>query len=71
MNHQTAFELLPLLSLDALEEADARAVEFHVRRCVTCRNELAAYASVTAALTGELEPGPDVWPGIVSRIEFG
>ena len=71
MNHETAFELLPLLSLDALEESDARAVEFHVQRCAVCRRELAAYASVTAALSGELEPGPHVWPGILSRIEFG
>ena len=69
MSHETAFELLPLLSLDALEEADARAVEVHVQRCAICRNELATYAGVAAALTAELEPGPDVWPGILSRIE--
>ena len=68
MRHETAFELLPLFSLDALEETDARAVEYHVQRCAICRRELATYAGVAAALSGELEPGPEVWPAILTRI---
>lgn len=67
MNHDAAFELLPLFSLDALEEMDARALELHVLHCERCRRELAGYASVTAALSGELEPRPDVWSGILAR----
>lgn len=69
MKHKAIFELLPLFSLDALEEADARAVELHVFGCPICRAELAGYATVTAALSGELEPGPDVWSGILARID--
>ena len=71
MNHQAAFELLALLSLDALETSDAHAVELHVRRCAICRDELATYAGVTAALSGELEPGPEVWEAILTRIGVG
>ncbi len=71
MKHKAALELLPLFSLDALEEADARAVKFHVAGCPVCRDGLASYATVVAALSGEREPGPDVWPGILARIEVG
>ncbi len=68
MNHRAALELLPLFSLDALEEGEARAVELHVTACSACLSELAGYAAVTRALSGELEPGPDVWPSIMARI---
>ncbi len=68
MNHDAALELLPLFSLHALDEAGARAVEVHVAVCPVCRSELAGYAAVTEALSGELEPGPEVWPSIVARI---
>ncbi len=71
MNHQAAIELLPLYSLDALGLADALAVEIHLARCDVCQEELAGYARVAVALSGEMEPRPGVWPSILRRIEFG
>lgn len=71
MNHTTAFELLSLYSLDALEDREARAVARHVSRCRVCRGELDDYAIVASALAGELDPRPSVWQGILNRIDGG
>lgn len=71
MRHESALDLLPLFSLHALEEADAHAVDQHVSRCPVCRAELEGYTAVTAALSGELEPGPDIWSKILARIDAG
>lgn len=69
MRHDDVFELLPLYALDALEPADRRSVEGHVARCSACRGELAGYAVVADALSGEMEPSPRVWAGILERID--
>lgn len=68
MRHHVAFELLPLLSLDALEDTDRRRVESHVSHCPACQKELARYSAVAEALAGELEPSPATWDRIVERI---
>lgn len=69
MRHGKALELLPLYSLDALEREDQREVESHVSHCRICQAELRRYAGVASVLAGEMEPGPQVWTGILSRIE--
>ena len=69
MRHVTAFELLPLYSLDALEPDDRRAVERHLARCRRCQDELRSYGAVASALSGEIEPSPEVWAGILDRIQ--
>lgn len=69
MKHATAFELLPLYSLDALERSEQRDVESHVARCRRCRKELRSYGVVASALSGEIEPSSDTWNGILEKIQ--
>jgi hypothetical protein len=71
MQHQSAFELLPLFALDALERRELRRVERHVRSCRRCLDELARYETVAHALSGEMEPSPDTWNRIQERIDAG
>ncbi len=69
MRHAVVFELLPLYSLDALERDDQREVERHLAHCGRCREELRSYRAVASALSGEIEPSPEVWTGILERIQ--
>ena len=69
MRHATAFELLPLYSLDALEPDDQREVDRHLAHCRRCQKELRRYGAVASALSGEIEPSPAVWAGILDRIQ--
>ena len=69
MRHAAVFELLPLYSLDALESDDQRRVERHLANCGRCQRELRSYGAVASALSGEMEPSPSVWAGILDRIQ--
>lgn len=69
MRHAMALELLPLYSLDALEPDDQREVERHLAQCRRCQRELRRYGAVASALSGEMEPSPSVWSGILDRIQ--
>lgn len=69
MRHVTAFELLPLYSLDALEPEDQRAVESHSSECRRCLAELGRYSAVADALSGEIEPSAQVWSRILHHID--
>lgn len=69
MRHSDAFELLPMYALDALTSADRRSVDEHVAHCAHCPEELARYAVVAKALSGEMEPSPRVWAGILEKID--
>lgn len=69
MLHREAFELLPLLSLDALEASEIRRLERHVGKCRRCQGELARYDRVAAALSGEIEPSSDTWDRIQQHID--
>lgn len=57
-------ELLPAYALDALDAADARALESHLASCAACREELAALRETVAAIA---ETAPRVEPPAALR----
>ncbi len=63
-SHEEYKELLVPHALDALETAEARTLEDHLRTCVECRDELEEWrrtsASLALAAASTAEPGPEV-----------
>jgi anti-sigma-K factor RskA len=58
----------------ALDPRERAAVEAHIARCELCRDELAAYRQVTAALAKQVpieQPPPGTWDGIATRLHGG
>ena len=50
MTHEEALDLLPLLSVDAVDEAEASAIWEHVGGCESCRAELSQFEDAAARL---------------------
>jgi anti-sigma factor RsiW len=63
--HAEIRELLTLAAAGALDEAEQRRVEDHLRQCSDCRAELAAWQRLTGAL--EALPTPQAPAGLVER----
>lgn len=63
--HDAIRELLTLAAAGALDEAEQRRVEEHLRQCSDCRAELAAWQRLTGAL--EAMPTPQAPQGLVER----
>ena len=69
MNHAEANDLLAALALDAVDDAERRAIEEHVATCPRCQSELDAMREVAGALGNTVEPLPEhLWSSISSRI---
>ena len=56
MEENHVVELLPAYSLDALEPAEATAVEAHLRNCEECQNELESYRMIAGDLALAVAP---------------
>ncbi len=70
MTHEEALALLPSYALGALDR-DVDALEAHVRRCDTCRDELARYLETTARLGEAVEvaaPPPSLRAAVLERV---
>ncbi|MGH9302813.1 MAG: anti-sigma factor domain-containing protein [Acidimicrobiales bacterium] len=69
MNHEEASLLLGAYALDAVEPAEARAIEEHLDACPRCRHELVMYRESAAALGGSGgEAPPELWEQISARL---
>jgi anti-sigma-K factor RskA len=67
MEQQDVHALTAAYALDALDEAEEREYETHLRGCESCRDELAAYTGTASALAyGVHAPAPP--PGLRDRI---
>ncbi len=56
MTHNSAFEALDALALDALDPAEREAVAAHVEHCAECRSELASLRAASAELSLVVRP---------------
>lgn len=69
MTHDDAFDLLAAFALDAVDDAERREIELHVRQCPRCLSELVGLREVASALGNCVEPVPeDLWSGISGRL---
>jgi anti-sigma-K factor RskA len=69
MNHAEANDLLAVLALDAVDDAERQAIEEHVATCPRCQSELDAMREVAGALGNTVEPLPEhLWSSISSRM---
>src|SRR5881296_2323067 len=50
MTHEELIELVPLLAIDALPEAESTEVRRHLSTCASCRQLLSEFDNVGAAL---------------------
>jgi anti-sigma factor RsiW len=72
VNHAEAQELLGAYALDAVDPAEAAAVEDHLRECPRCRAEVASHRETAAFLAhAGTDAPPAVWDRIVGAIEGG
>jgi hypothetical protein len=67
MGRNDIHELTAAFALDALDEADAREYEEHLRGCTRCRDELRDLSETTAALA-YATPAPTPPPALRERI---
>ncbi|MGH7856735.1 MAG: zf-HC2 domain-containing protein, partial [Candidatus Binatia bacterium] len=56
MGHEDLKEMLAAHALDALEPAEARALEEHLRGCAGCRTDLARHRATTTHLAWDADP---------------
>jgi anti-sigma factor RsiW len=72
MSHQELQELLGAYALDAVDPAEAAALEAHVPTCPRCSAELAAHREVTSLFAYRGQEAPDgLWDRIASRMQEG
>jgi anti-sigma-K factor RskA len=70
LNHQDIESLLGAYALDAVDPAEADAIELHLRECPQCRAEVAAHRETAAMLANSGTPAPPgVWDNIVAQLE--
>jgi hypothetical protein len=70
MNHAEVAELLGAYALDAVDPAEAEAVEAHLLECPRCRDEVAHHREVAAALAYAGATAPEgLWPRIAASLE--
>jgi anti-sigma-K factor RskA len=67
MGHDEIHDLTAAYALDALDEADARAYEEHLRDCPRCRDELRDFSETASALA-YAAPAPAPPPELRQRI---
>jgi hypothetical protein len=70
VSHDALIELLGAFAVDAVEPAEAAAIQAHLAVCPRCRDEVAHHQQTAALLAnrgGEAPPG--VWDAIAARIE--
>lgn len=71
MSHEDYKELLPLYTLDILEEAEARALKEHLAICAECRSEVDGWRETTSALAyaaAPAEPSPELRSRILASV---
>jgi hypothetical protein len=72
MSHESAYELLPAFSLDAVDSDEHEEIEDHLAECPRCRAELDAHRDVAAALGNSVESLPEgLWSSIANRLVIG
>jgi anti-sigma factor RsiW len=59
--HDKIRELLPLAAAGALTSAEEKQVAEHVRSCIACSNELAAWQPIASELRRLPTPQPSSW----------
>ena len=59
---------LAAYALDALDDAERRAVDDHLARCAVCRAELAGHHEALAALASDEAPPASLWQRIAADI---
>ncbi|HVF33273.1 MAG TPA: anti-sigma factor [Acidimicrobiales bacterium] len=70
LDHADAQELLGAFALDALDPAEADAVDVHLRDCPRCRAEVEEYRETAAMLAfGGVAAPPGVWERIQASLE--
>jgi anti-sigma factor RsiW len=70
LDHGDAQELLGAFALDALDPAEADAVDLHLRDCPRCRAEVEEYRETAAMLAfGGVSAPPGVWERIQASLE--
>ena len=70
VRHTEIQEMLGAFALDALDAAEADAVDVHLRECPRCRAEVADYRETAALLAfGGVEAPPGVWEKIQAALE--
>jgi anti-sigma-K factor RskA len=67
MTHQDYKEMLPLYSLEVVEEAEGRALEQHLATCADCRGEVGQWRDTTSMLAYAASPASPA-PELRSRI---
>lgn len=71
-SHHGTQDLLAVYALDAVEPAEAEAIELHLRECGRCRAEVADYRERAALLAIGHGPAPaDVWDRIAAALDDG
>ena len=71
MVHDDYKEMIPARALDALDAAEARALDDHLSECAECRRELREWEATAAAMAvsaNPLEPSPKVRERILTEI---
>ena len=69
MTHEDILDLLAVFALDAVDDAEQREIESHLRECPRCAAELVGLRDVASALGNCVEPVPeDLWSGISGRL---
>jgi len=71
MNHSDIKEILPLYSLGAIEPAEVRALDEHLKTCAECRAEVDQWRDTTSALAyaaEAAEPSPEVRTRILEGV---
>lgn len=70
LGHPDVQELLGAFALDALDPAEADAVDLHLRECPRCRAEVEEYRETAALLAyGGIDAPPGVWEKIQAALE--
>lgn len=70
LGHPDVQELLGAFALDALDPAEADAVDLHLRQCPRCRAEVEEYRETAAMLAyGGVDAPPGVWEKIQAALE--
>lgn len=70
LGHPDVQELLGAFALDALDPAEADAVDLHLRDCPRCRAEVEEYRETAAMLAfGGVDAPPGVWEKIQAALE--
>lgn len=69
-SHKDIEALLGAYALDAVDEAEAEAVELHLRDCPRCRSEVAEHRETASFLSHSGQPAPEGgWDRLVASLD--